>query len=212
MVLGYHVIRSAYGFWLPNDPRGSGSFLVRGERLREFGPGTKVPAHEFCAHKPHDRAKRRAAKAALDHAPVRFTGEQARAVAVGFANCVRRSRVTIWACAVLPDHVHLVVARHRHGIEVLANLLKGEATRELEREGIHPFRGQVGYKGRVPSCFGRKWWIIYKDNDEALENAIRYVEQNPIKAGLRPQSDWSCVTKYPNWYVPEEEKGDKEGQ
>jgi REP element-mobilizing transposase RayT len=210
MVLGYHLMFSAYGFWLPNDPRGSGSFLVRGEKLREFGPATKVPADEFCARKPHDGARRLAAKAALDHPPVRFTGEQARAVAMGFANSVRRSRVTIWACAVLPDHVHLVVARHRHDIEVLANLLKGEATRELEREGIHPFQGQVGYKGRVPSCFGRKWWVVYKDNADALLSAIRYVERNPIKAGLRPQNEWTCVTKYPNWYQPEEKGKKKE--
>ena len=25
MVLGYHIIRTAYGFWLPNDPWGSWS-------------------------------------------------------------------------------------------------------------------------------------------------------------------------------------------
>lgn len=206
MVLGYHLMFSAYGFRLPNDPRGSGSGKVRGERLLEFGGPTKVAAHAFCARKPHDRARRVAAKAALDQLPVRFTGGQARAIAIGFANSARRSKITIWACAVLPDHVHLVVARHRHTIEVLANLLKGEATREQVREGIHPFQGQVGYKGRVPSCFGRKWWVIYKDNEEALLNAIAYVERNPIKAGLPPQNAWSCVTKYPNWYKPEEKE------
>jgi hypothetical protein len=25
MVIGYHIILGAYGFWLPNDPRGSWS-------------------------------------------------------------------------------------------------------------------------------------------------------------------------------------------
>jgi len=29
MVLGYHFIFSAYGFWLPNDPRGSWSDTIR---------------------------------------------------------------------------------------------------------------------------------------------------------------------------------------
>jgi hypothetical protein len=28
MVIGYHVILGARGFWLPNDPRGSGSSYV----------------------------------------------------------------------------------------------------------------------------------------------------------------------------------------
>jgi len=28
MVIGFHVILTAYGFWLPNDPRGSWSEFV----------------------------------------------------------------------------------------------------------------------------------------------------------------------------------------
>lgn len=205
MVLGYHLIISAYGFWLPNDPRGSGSDEVRADHLREFGGPTKVGADEFCARKPHDRARRLAAKAALAFPPVRFTGAQARAVGVGFANGVRRSRVTVWACAVLPDHAHLVLAPHRHPVEVLANLLKGEATRQLLADGVHPFQNEPRRNGRVPPCLGRKWWVIYKDTEEGLRNAIGYVERNPQKAGLPPQPRWSCVTKYPALYQPSSE-------
>lgn len=205
MILGYHLMFSAYGYWLPNDPRGSGSVVVRSEKLQEFGEATKVSADEFCARKPHDRKKRLAAKAALDYPPVTFNGLQARAIARGFANSVRRSKITIWACAVMPDHVHLVVAPHRHAIETLGNLLKGEATRQLVREEIHPFQGQEGYRGRPPACFGRKWWVIYKDNEEALLNAIRYVERNPTRAGFRPQ-EWTCVVQYPALYQPEEKE------
>ena len=206
MILAHHLIYSAYGFWLPNDPRGSESSYVRNELLREFGPATKVHEHEFVAHKPHDRAKRLAAKAALEYAPVRFTGIQARAIAVGFLNCVRRSNVTVWACAVLPDHVHMVIAAHRLSIETLASLLKGAATTQLVKEGVHPFQGLKGEKNRVPPCFARKWWVIFKDNDEAVVNAINYVERNPIKAGFTAQK-WSCVTPYPECYqAPKEEE------
>ncbi len=204
MVLGYHLMFSAYGFWLPNDPRGSGSRGIGADKLWEFGGPTKVSAHEFCARKPHDRQKRLAAKSVLDRDPVRFDGVQARAIARGFTNSVRRSHITLWACAVMPDHIHLVVARHRHPIEVLANLLKGEATRQLVREGVHPFQGQTTSRDRVPSCFGRKWWVIYKDNEEALLAAIRYAENNPVRAGLMAQDRWSCVTKYPYLYRPRE--------
>lgn len=35
-VRAYHVIFCTHGFWLPNDPRGSGSTAVRVERLRTF--------------------------------------------------------------------------------------------------------------------------------------------------------------------------------
>ncbi len=128
MVLGYHLMFGTYGLWLPNDPRGSGSFLARNEKLLEFGPATKVGAHEYCARKPHDRARRLAAKDAFERPPVRFSGVQARAVARGFASRAARSNVTIWARAVLPDHAHLVVAAHRLDIETLANFFKGDST------------------------------------------------------------------------------------
>lgn len=203
MILGCHLMFSAYGFWLPNDPRGSGSSVVRSEKLLEFGGPTKVGAREFCARKPYDRRKRLAAKGALDYPPVTFNGLQARAIARGFTNSVKRSKITIWACAVMPDHVHLVVAPHRHKIEILANLLKGEATRQLVAEGIHPFQGQKTYRDRVPPCFGRKWWVIYKDTEEALLAAIRYTENNPVKAGFIRQ-EWNCVVEYPALYQPPE--------
>ncbi len=42
MVHGYHVILPTYGFWLPNDPRGSWSEFVRKWELVRFGPTTKT--------------------------------------------------------------------------------------------------------------------------------------------------------------------------
>ncbi len=85
-VLGYHLIFSAYGFWLPNDPRGSWSWLVQNPDLREFGEATKVDTHRSVAGVPHDRKKRLEAKEALDYPPVIFDGHQAKAIGSGIAN------------------------------------------------------------------------------------------------------------------------------
>jgi hypothetical protein len=52
MVLGYHIILSAYGFWLPNDPRGSWSETIRVYELLQFGPATKVKTTRSVAHTP----------------------------------------------------------------------------------------------------------------------------------------------------------------
>ena len=41
MIHGYHAIFGAYGFWLPNDPRGSWSDFVGAWELFRFGPTTK---------------------------------------------------------------------------------------------------------------------------------------------------------------------------
>lgn len=86
MVLAYHVILGTYGFWLPNDPRGSWSDWVWSWELFRFGgPATKVDSPHSVAHVPHDRRIRLAAKMILKYPPVRFNGTQARAVGRGFA-------------------------------------------------------------------------------------------------------------------------------
>src|SRR5437870_11369696 len=103
MVLGYHMIISAYGFWLPNDPRGSWSDFVRAWELERFGPATKVETRRSVADKTHDFRARQNAKKALRYPPVSFTGIQARAIGLGFANFLDRSGVTIWACSILPE-------------------------------------------------------------------------------------------------------------
>src|SRR3989304_6931287 len=38
-MLGLHLIFSTYGFWPPNDPRGSGSTRVRAAHIYEAGGG-----------------------------------------------------------------------------------------------------------------------------------------------------------------------------
>ena len=42
MVHAYHVVLPAYGFWLPNDPRGSWSEFVGRWELLRFGRATKA--------------------------------------------------------------------------------------------------------------------------------------------------------------------------
>jgi hypothetical protein len=67
MVLAYHLNWGAYGFWLPNDPRGSGSSYVWSDDLYKHGPATKVEHGTYVARNPHDREKRRAAKSDLKY-------------------------------------------------------------------------------------------------------------------------------------------------
>jgi hypothetical protein len=114
MILGYHLILTAYGFWLPNDPRGSWSTFVRQYALyRAGGAATKVNTRRSLAHEPVPSSYRTQTNRALRHPPVRFTGQQALAIAAGLRDYAQRRQCVIHACAILPDHVHLVLARHR---------------------------------------------------------------------------------------------------
>lgn len=74
MILAFHSIFSMYGFWLPNDPRGSGSDYIAAWELLRYGPATKTNAKRSVAYVPHDHALRLKAKEALNHPAVQITG------------------------------------------------------------------------------------------------------------------------------------------
>jgi hypothetical protein len=63
--LGFHVICTTYGFWLPNDERGSGSDFVRAEHLTPFGPANPVSTRRSVAYRPFDWEVRRLARESL---------------------------------------------------------------------------------------------------------------------------------------------------
>ena len=100
MVHGYHVIVCAYGFWLPNDPRGSWSDFVGKWELVRFGKATR--GLERLVLTEEQERDRQAAKQLLQYPAVQFSGQQARAIGHGFASACRKSGFTIWACAILP--------------------------------------------------------------------------------------------------------------
>ena len=188
MIHGYHVIFGAYGFWLPNDPRGSWSEFVAAWELLKFGKATK--GMERAELSPVQDAQRLAAKRALKYPAVRFSGMQARAIGRGFENAVRKSNFTIWRCSILPEHIHLVIARHSFGVEFIVGLLKGEATKQLKSEGLHPLADAVELGQDLPTPWASKCWRVYLDCEAAIENGIHYVDQNPIKEG-KPIQKWS---------------------
>ena len=105
MLLGAHLILSAYGFWLPNDPRGSWSDFVASWELLLYGKATKVSTTRSVASVPHDRALRKAAKKALIHPQVFFDGTQALTIARGFARAAREVDLPVHACSILPTRI-----------------------------------------------------------------------------------------------------------
>ena len=194
MVLGHHVIFGAYGFWLPNDPRGSWSDFVGAWDLFRYGKATKTSETRSLARRQHDPRLRQAAKNALKRPAVKFNMEQIESVAAGIAEYAARAKLSMFACAILPDHVHLVLGRHRLKAEKLVIQLKAAATRQLMWDGIHPFANLAGGK-RPPKCFARGQWDVFLDSEEGFERSISYVERNPSKEGM-PAQEWDFVTPY----------------
>jgi REP element-mobilizing transposase RayT len=193
-VQAYHVIFTAYGFWLPNDPRGSWSDFVRAWELRRFGPATKVNTRRSVAGVRHNVADRLAAKQALRYPPVVFDGYQALSIANGFSRMIDKSGYVVYACTILPEHVHMVLRRYRYRAETMVRLLKAEASHQLHTDGRHPLAAWPQEDGSLPSPWARNCWKVFLNTDEDIRRAVRYVENNPLKEGKRPQR-WSFVTR-----------------
>ena len=112
MVRWYHAILSAYGFWLPNDPRGSWSDFVHAwELFRYAGPATTVTGKRSYARDAHDAPFRREAKHRLKYPPARFDGRGRESIAVGFARACEEFGFVVFARAIGFDHAHVVLAR-----------------------------------------------------------------------------------------------------
>jgi REP element-mobilizing transposase RayT len=192
MIIATHVIISAYGFWLPNDPRGSWSDFVGAWELRKFGPATRVNGRRSYAHDPHDVALRRGAKSALKYPPVRFNNAQRQAIADGFARACNEASYICFACCIGHDHAHLILQRHSRDTDVIVGHLKSHATRELTDHGIHPLRDRVGKRGGFPTPWSEGCWKVFIDEVPQLQSAINYVQRHPTKESLDSQP-WGFI-------------------
>ena len=132
------------------------------------------------------------AKRALRFLPVSLSGRQCLAVGHGFRQAMERSGLVLHACAILPEHVHVVVARHRYVVERVRQQLKGEAAKALRAEGLHPFARVVQRGGQLHSPWADGGWDVYLDSAAEVRRAVKYVENNPGKEGKAAQR-WSFV-------------------
>ncbi len=187
-MLAAHIVFGCHSFWMPNDPRGSWSVYVGSQKLYDFGGGaTKVDTTHSRARDPHDVKRRLDAKSQLEIPPVVLNGLQARAAARGFGVAVKESQYVIFACVVMPDHVHLVVEPHAKSFTDIVGHLKSRATKQMNHENLRSPTGA--------SPWARGHWEVWLDSDDAVFRAVEYVEQNPVREGLKPQH-WPFVVPY----------------
>ncbi len=194
MIIATHIIISAYGFWLPNDPRGSWSDFVGSWELYKFGPVTKVNDGRSYAHDPHDVRKRLAAKRTLKYPAVRFNAEQRGAIAEGFSRACKEGKYRCFGCCIGHDHAHLIFHRHERDAQIIAGHLKSHATRELAQRQIHPLARFTGKRGGAPTPWSEGCWMVFIDDEAQIDSAVGYVRRHPEKEGLEKQS-WDFVVE-----------------
>jgi REP element-mobilizing transposase RayT len=188
MVAGFHLVWTAYGWWLPNDPRGSSSHEIRVESIAELGelhhgrkkpqpPGKRI--REF-----YDQARD-----ALKHPLLTFSDEEIDLIGAAFGQVVQDRKYTCYGCALMPDHIHVLIRKHRDRAEAMIENLQTASRKSLidagKRALTHPVWGGPGWKV-----------FLYKPED--FVRVVEYIRQNPIKMG-RPEQKWAFVKKYDGW-------------
>jgi REP element-mobilizing transposase RayT len=188
IVIAHHLIWTAYGSWLPNDPRGSMSQAIRNDLLRDLGTlhnGRKAvqPASREI------RAFYRETEGKLKHDLLTFGQAEIAAIAEAFEGTIRNLRYTCYACAIMPDHVHVLIRKHTHDAEdMIANLQEGSRLR-LRASSLRPESHPV---------WGGPGWKVFQDHPDDVRRTMKYIEDNPLSLRM-PEQTWNFITPYDGW-------------
>jgi hypothetical protein len=147
MVIGHHLVWTAYGWWPPNDPRGSSSHEIRVQRIAELG---EIHHGRKPIQPPSSEIRRFYAKAhdLLTHDSLTFTDDEIAMLGGSFGQVIRDRGYTCYECAIMPEHVHLLIRRHRDPAETMIEAFQ-QASREClidagRRALTHPVWGGRG--------------------------------------------------------------------
>jgi REP element-mobilizing transposase RayT len=193
IVIAYHLIWTAYGWWLPNDPRGSTSRTIAGDRIAALG-GLHDGRKPIQPASGDIRAFYQGAAGALRHPLLEIRDEAVALVADAFGEAITRRRYTCYACAIMPDHAHILLRKHRDRAEEMIESLQNVSRWKLIEAGLRP--------SDHPVWTGLGGWSVFLDHPDDVERTIPYIEANPIKIGL-PAQRWPFVVAYDRWPLHE---------
>jgi REP element-mobilizing transposase RayT len=130
------------------------------------------------------------APALLRHPLLTFGENERLQIGKAFADVIETERYTCYACAIMPDHVHVLLRKHKHSAETMIESLKqGSRTQLVEsrcRLVDHPTWSEGG------------GWKVFLDHPDEVRRTIPYIENNPLPLGEEAQS-WPFVTPYDGW-------------
>ncbi len=188
MVAAYHLIWSAYACWLPNDPRGSSSHEIRIPEIANLGElyqGRKRIQPAF----REIRDFYATADPVLKHERLLFTDSDIALLAVSFGQTIKQQRYTCYGCAIMQDHVHFLIRKHRDKAEQMIEHFQVASRQTLidagRRSANHPVWGGPG-------------WKVFLDTRDDIQRVAEYIRNNPMKAGRLAQN-WEFVRIYDGW-------------
>lgn len=177
-----------YGWWLPNDPRGSTSRTIRNDVLADLGKLHHGRRHTQPAGR-EIRAFYAQAQSALCYPLLTFAPTDFSAAANALGEVIVERKYTCYACAVMPDHIHLLVRKYRDSAEEMVDRLQSGSRLRLIAANLRTTDHPVWTRGG---------WKVFQDHPDDIRRTIRYIENNPVKVCL-PLQNWPFVIPYDNW-------------
>ena len=132
---------------------------------------------------------RNKAKEVLKFAVLRFSQEEVDIIARAMAEVICKQVYTCYACAVMPDHVHVLIRKHKKQAEEMIEDFQAATRLRLRNCGRRSFDHPV---------WGGLGWKVFLDYPDDIRRTIRYIEHNPVKWGLQ-QQNWEFVAPYDGW-------------
>ena len=157
--LGYHLVKSGYGLWLPGDNRGHWS-EAWDPQIGYIEPHTLHTG---------DPVRLRMAQERMKHPPCRLTPKMTDVVTRVIGTCTNQSPWRIAAASIEPTHTHLLITYSGSDIYNTAKWLADQTTKAIHRDTDHS--GPVWCKGFIFDV--RRW-----------NTAQEYIERHNIRRGL----------------------------
>jgi REP element-mobilizing transposase RayT len=167
VTIGYHLVFSGFGLWLPGDERGHWS-QAWDEMIGYYEPHMLHPG---------DPVRKRMAEERTQHPRFVLTEPMIEAVVGAIDDCHKKSDWRIAAAAIEPTHTHLLLTYTDRDIDQTAKWLKDQTTKSVHR--ATNYIGPVWCKGK---------WRTFIYDEFHWENSIRYIDRhNEVRgAGARP--------------------------
>jgi hypothetical protein len=185
-ILASHLVFTGYAHWLSNDPRGSGSEVIRKDELKPLGD---IHSGRKRVQPPKQEVKRfyRTAAPLLEHQTIWFDDEHRTVIADAVGRAAAHFGYTVFAFSACSNHAHALVRTHRDRSEVIWQHLADAARDALRQTRLvppdHPVWSHRPYK-------------VFKYTPQQVAESADYVDDNPEKEGL-PRQHWAFVTPHP---------------
>jgi REP element-mobilizing transposase RayT len=161
--LGFHIVKSGHGLWLPGDDRGHWSSAWDAQ-IGYIEPHT---LHDG------DPVRKRMAQERMVHPPVRFTVELLRVMVETIARCAADSTWDIVAASFEPTHLHLLMTWHPRSIDKTCKWLAQQMSKAMHE--------QTGHIGPV---FAKSKWCSFIYDLKVWDNTEHYIDRHNEQRGL----------------------------